>query len=56
LALAALIYVLVRAPERVITPNSGAASLLDVFQIPRMWAIFALVTVNYIAASSMHGI
>ena len=56
LIVAALVHLLVRDPERAATPETGAGSLFDIFRVPGIWAILALVSVNYIAAASVRGI
>ncbi|WP_376876336.1 MFS transporter [Albirhodobacter sp. R86504] len=55
-ATAAAIWVILRDPERAAPPQTGAGSLLDVLRIPTLWAILALIAVNYIPASGIRGV
>lgn len=54
LAVAALLWLTVRDPDRVTSDRSG--SILDLLRIRALWPIFALLAVNYAAAAGLRGL
>lgn len=54
LAVAAVIGVLVRDPERVAVKGQG--SLTDILKMPAIWPILAMMTVNYMPSAGMRGL
>ena len=55
-ATAAAIWAFLRDPERAQMPDSGAGSLMDILKIPGIWAILALMMVNYMPAAGIRGV
>ncbi|SIS58934.1 MFS transporter [Phaeovulum vinaykumarii] len=56
LAVAAAVAVFTRDPEVVAHKDGEAAGLGDLLRLPGMWAILALVFVNYTAAAGIRGV
>jgi MFS family permease len=54
LAVAGLIGLLVRDPERVATKGEG--SLIDILKMPAIWPILAMMTVNYLPSAGLRGL
>lgn len=54
LAVAVLVWITVRDPERVVTDHRG--SVLDLLKMPVLWPIFAMMFVNYAPAAGLRGL
>ena len=53
---AAAIYLSLRDPERVVRAQGEEGSLADILRIPGLWAILALIFMNYAAVAGLRGV